>query len=393
MNNNENIEIEEAVTVAAEADAGDSENKGEKKKKYVKGLPLFCWVFLALAAFSAVLMIAYIISEDFADFYNRYPAAFFRAIMAFISGVLPCSIAEAFIIFAPVLVITIIVYANKRYTSSWREVGRFVLIVLSCASLFFSTFALNFGAGYHTSSVDKQLGIERKEVSAEQLHLTAGILVSEINKYTDGLSVNADGSTRMPYGYTTLSKKLVEAYNDVCDDYAFISRFPSQVKPVMLSEPWTYTHIAGVYTYFTGEANINTNFPDYTLPYTAAHEMAHQRGIAREDEANFVAFLVCAASDDEYIRYSGLLNLYEYVSNALYSADKEAYAEVRAKLDPIARTEMSAYSKFFDKYRENVAANVTQTVNNTYLTMQGTPGTKSYGMVVDLAVAYIIGGE
>ena len=50
---------------------------------------------------------------------------------------------------------------------------------------------------------------------------------------------------------------------------------------------------------------------------------------------------------------------------------------------------MAAYSAFFDKYRENVAANVTETVNNTYLTMQGTPGTKSYGMVVDLAVAYL----
>jgi hypothetical protein len=163
------------------------------------------------------------------------------------------------------------------------------------------------------------------------------------------------------------------------------------VKPVLLSEPWTYTHIAGVYTYFTGESNINVNFPDYTLPYTAAHEMAHQRGIAREDEANFVAFLVCAASDDDYIRYSGYLNLYEYVSNALYRADKDAYSEVRAELDPVARMEMSAYSKFFDKYRENVAATVTETVNNTYLTIQGTPGTKSYGMVVDLAVAYIVG--
>ena len=158
---------------------------------------------------------------------------------------------------------------------------------------------------------------------------------------------------------------------------------------ILLSETSTKVTVVQNLPYFTGEANINVNFPDYTLPYTAAHEMAHQRGIAREDEANFVAFLVCAASDDEYIRYSGYLNLYEYVANALYSADKEAYSEVRAKLEPAARKEMSAYSAFFDKYRENVAANVTGAVNNAYLTIQGTPGTKSYGMVVDLAVAYL----
>jgi hypothetical protein len=371
MMNNENIEI-----------------KKEKTKRTFLGLPIFSWILFALAALSLIIMIVYILSEGFADFFNRYPAAFLRGIFAQISGILPCSVAEAFIIFSPFLIVAIIIYANKHFVDSWRSVGKFLLITLSVASLFFSTFALNFGAGYHTSSVDKLLGLDRRDVSAEELRETAEILVEEINKYADKLAVKSTGSSVMPYGYRKLSRKLVEAYDKVCDEHAFISRFPSQVKPVMLSEPWTYTHISGVYTYFSGEANINTNFPDYTLPYTAAHEMAHQRGIAREDEANFVAFLVCAASDDEYIRYSGYLNLYEYVSSALYSADKDAYAEVRAKLAPEARKEMSAYSAFFDKYRENVAANVTGAVNNAYLTIQGTPGTKSYGMVVDLAVAY-----
>ena len=371
MNNNENIEI-----------------KNERKKRTLWGLPIFSWVLFGIAAFSVIIMITYSLWEGFADFYNRYPAAFLRGVFAQISGILPCSIAEAFIIFSPILLVTIIVYANKRFVESWRMVGRFLIITVSVASLFFSTFVLNFGAGYHTSSVDKLLGLDRRDVSAEELRETAEILVEEINKYTDSLAVRSSGSSVMPYGYGKLSEKLVEAYDKVCDEHAFVSRFPSRVKPVMLSEPWTYTHISGVYTYFTGEANINVNFPDYTLPYTAAHEMAHQRGIAREDEANFVAFLVCAASDDEYIRYSGYLNLYEYVANALYSADKEAYSEVRAKLEPAARKEMSADSAFFDKYRENVAANVTGAVNNAYLTIQGTPGTKSYGMVVDLAVAY-----
>ena len=161
----------------------------------------------------------------------------------------------------------------------------------------------------------------------------------------------------------------------------------------MLSEPWTYTHISGVYTYFTGEANINTNFPDYTIPYTAAHEMAHQRGIAREDEANFIAFLVCISSDDPYIRYSGYLEVYEYVASSLYSADKNYYSAVYSSLKTNVRAEMAAYSAFFDKYRENVVANVSEAVNNSYLQIHGTVGSKSYGLVVDLAVAYYRRGE
>ena len=113
--------------------------------------------------------------------------------------------------------------------------------------------------------------------------------------------------------------------------------------------------------------------------------------MAREDEANFVAFLVCMESDDHYIRYSAYLNLYEYVASALYSADPQLYREANAKLSTHVKYEMSAYSEFYEKYRDSVAADVSETVNNTFLTIQGTEGTKSYGMVVDLAVAYIVG--
>ena len=117
-------------------------------------------------------------------------------------------------------------------------------------------------------------------------------------------------------------------------------------------------------------------------------EYLHRRGIAREDEANFIAFLVCISSDDAYIRYSGYLNLYEYVASSLYRADPDLYFEARDQLPMTVRYEMSAYSKFFDKYRDSVAGEISGTVNDLYLKGNGTEGTRSYGLVVDLAVAY-----
>ena len=192
----------------------------------------------------------------------------------------------------------------------------------------------------------------------------------------------------MPYTYREMNDKLIQAYDKFCENHDFLINFYSRVKPVMLSEAMSYTHITGLYAYYTGEANINVDFPDYTVPFTAAHELAHQRGIAREDEANFIAYLVCIGSDDPYIRYSGYLNMYEYVSSALYSADKAAYSKAAAALNAPVRDEMSAYSAFFEKYRNSTASKVSGTINNTYLQIQGTPGTKSYGLVVDLAVAY-----
>ena len=54
-----------------------------------------------------------------------------------------------------------------------------------------------------------------------------------------------------------------------------------------------------------------------------------------------------------------------------------------------AQREMWAYSDFFDKYRDSVASDISGAVNDAYLNFNGAEeGTKSYGMVVDLAVAY-----
>ena len=80
--------------------------------------------------------------------------------------------------------------------------------------------------------------------------------------------------------------------------------------------------------------------------------------------------------------------MYEYVRNSLYSASADMYKDVNDRLSLNVKYELYSYSKFFDKYRKNVVANVSEVVNDTYLKIQGTPGTKSYGMVTDLAVAY-----
>jgi hypothetical protein len=247
---------------------------------------------------------------------------------------------------------------------------------------------LGFGCGYHGSTLDKKMGLDKKPVSVTELENTAAWLSKCVNDEISSIEYKEDDFSRLPYSLAELNKKLLSAYDTVCDEHDFIQRLKSRIKPVMLSEAMSYTHITGVYTYFTGEANLNVNFPDYTLPFTAAHELAHQRGIAREDEANFIAFLVCISSDDPYIRYSGYLNMFEYVAPNIYYASPEKYWAVMDSLAKEARDEIYAYARFFEKYQDSVVGEISESVNNGYLQMQGTVGTKSYGLVVDLTVAY-----
>ncbi len=356
--------------------------------KKIKLLPIPVILILTLSVISAFIYIGFSFSITFSDFVMKYLGTPVRFLLAKATNLLPFSLAEFILMSSPIILLAVSYIAIKKYSHSWRATCAF-MIRASCVLLcIWIIFVLGFAGGYKGTSLDKKLSLERKKVSADELFDTAVMLLENANKEAEEVLFMSNGESLMPYSFSDMTEKLNDAFASFADKNDFVTHFGSSPKQVVLSEPWTYTHIAGVYTFFTGESNINMNFPDYTLPFTTAHEMAHQRGISKEDEANFVAFLVCIESDDHYIRYSAYQNLYEYVRSALYSANKEKFAELADHECSEIKGEMRAYSLFFDKYKENIAANVSGQINNSYLQSQGTPGTKSYGMVVDLAVAY-----
>ena len=127
---------------------------------------------------------------------------------------------------------------------------------------------------------------------------------------------------------------------------------------------------------------------DYNIPATACHELSHLKGFAREDEANFIAYLACTASDNPEFNYSGAMLAYIHANNALYGAGEvELYREIRDSLCDTAKRDLIANSAFWDQYEGKVAEVSTQ-VNNSYLQLNNqSDGVKSYGRVVDLLLA------
>ena len=367
------------------ADGGGAKCPSEAK---YERLPTVCVLLYGLGLLSLVLYVVMINSVSFSDWFNTTVSSFFRTVFAAVTYPLPFSLGEAVIWLLPLALVLVLRHAIRHRCGSWKAAAAYIGILLSVVVTLFSVFVWNFAAGYRGRSLDEKLEIERTEVSAQELYDTAVLLVEAINRETNGVKFQKDGFSEMPYSLEDMNGKLGKAYRDLEETYTFIPTMPARVKPVLASEVMSYMHITGVYSFFTGEANLNVNFPDYTLPYTAAHELAHQRGIAREDEANFMAFLVCSSSDDPYIRYCGYLNLYEYVASALWQADRDLYYMAVAKFNSEVIAEMTAYDRFYDQYRHSTVSQVSGSINNSYLQSQGTPGTKSYGMVVDLAVAY-----
>ncbi len=359
--------------------------------RYLPGACLPIWI-LTLAA--AVCHILFLVNRGFADAFNGTVSVFFRGLTARLTGWLPFSLAETVILSLPVTVPLLIVVCVRKASRGKRYAIRVICGLLAVLAMFYSLFVVTFAAGYRGTTIDRKLGMDRQEVSAIQLYETAMIVVNRLNLLAETVTYGEGVGSICPYSHAKTVELCLDSYEKLAGRYDFLPVLQAPVKQITSSPFMTYTHISGMYTYFTGEANLNTNYPDFVNVYTTAHEMAHQRGIARENEANFLAYLVCIGSEDLYMQYAGYLNMYEYLANPLYMSSPDLYSIMVSHLSDKVKYDLRYYSEFFDKYRDNVAADVSDAVNNTYLVLQGTmEGTRSYGMVVDLAVAYHLGTE
>ena len=387
-------EINDESTGAEETTAPENKKRSRNPIKRMKEGGLFNLPFKIVGWTFLASFVIYLVSRfvpAFAEFWTKYPAHWIRFILAKITGWFPFSLAECLLVCIPVFTLAYIIASSvsSRRDGSDRNFYRWVRPMLILVMVLLLLFFAAFGPAYGRYTLSKNLGLEQAAVSADELFDTALSVSSGAIDVLDNVKFDSSGASIMPYDYNTLVEKVNDAFEKHAEKAEYISHFDSTPKAIALSEPMTYTHISGVYTFMTGEANINTNYPDFLMPFTMAHEMAHQRGIAREDEANFVAFLVCIGSNDDYIRYSGYANMANYLNSALSKADKDKYRTFYLNYLPEElQKEFIAYSDFFDKYRDSVAADISGAINDAYLQANNTAGTASYGLVVDLAVAY-----
>lgn len=156
----------------------------------------------------------------------------------------------------------------------------------------------------------------------------------------------------------------------------------------MASEGMSWAGICGIFMPFTAEANVNTHQPSLLLLSSAAHENAHSLGFAREDEANFIAYLACISSEDPSIRYSGAMLALINCGNALYKSAPDKAAALRETYSDAVIRDIAAYNQYWEGY-EGQVEEAFDSINDSYLKFNlQENGVKSYGMMVDLMLAY-----
>ncbi|MCC6155564.1 MAG: DUF3810 family protein, partial [Candidatus Hydrogenedentes bacterium] len=159
-------------------------------------------------------------------------------------------------------------------------------------------------------------------------------------------------------------------------------------KPVLASRIMSELGIAGFYSPFTGEANYNRDMSAFQIVHTIAHEKAHQRCVANEDEANFLGFLACVLSDEPYARYAGYLFAQRQLMGELIKIDPAA---VRALVSLRCKGVQSdvTYSKIFWHLYGGTAQNLGHAMNDAYLQANRVDGGAfSYQMSARLLVLF-----
>ncbi len=356
-------------------------------------------IFSALFILTVILGIAFSANAEFAELYTLFISPIIRLPISFISSLFPFSLGESLVLITALMTaaaaisgirLLIIKALKLKGQSNFKNYCKIIGCIL--AFVYF-TYTLTFQSSYSRVPISETLGIKAVDMTAENVFSAIENAASELKKLDGEIYYRTGEPTRSDMAFDEMSEEVLECAKSAAKKYPIFQRLVIRAKPIAFSEPMSYTAISGVYTFFTGESNVNTSFSEYTLPFTAAHEYSHQMGIGSEKEAEFSAMLICLESDKAYVKYSAYSQVIITLLNTLYDIDENAFYDAFSMLPTYLIGDMYASSASSAKYSETKADEIASAVNDTYLSLSGDGGVVSYSLSAQLYTAYFSSKE
>ena len=324
---------------------------------------------------------------------NRWLSARFvrplhRALSLLTSRV-PFSVAEVLIGLAAVALIVYIIISVKNLIFRKHRIRQVYIILITLASAglaVYAGFCLLWGVFYYGDDFAAQSGLKSEPVSVEELKTVTAYFAGRCNEYAGQVPRDENGLCAADRAAVLRLSPAV--YTEAEKRYPCLEGPAVRAKGVFFSKVMSYTDFSGFFFPFTAEANVNTDFPPALFASTVAHELAHQRGVAKEQEANFCAVMASLLYGDPVYCYSASLLAYTHLGNALYSADRESWGEVYETLSEPVLRDFAADRSYWQRF-ETPVQTVSNTVYENFLySYDQELGLKSYGACVDLLVNY-----
>lgn len=358
----------------------------------------FCWTLALLPA--ALLLRSYLAARPqlTEDIYSRGIYTWLSRILAPLFGLFPFSVAQALLAALVLWVLWVVVRSCIRCVRrgpAWLLNG--LLRLCAMASVLIFLFYAMWGCNYYRQPLAVNLKYKAGTPTAAELSAMTADEITKISALCPDITYGKNGQSAYPGGFSGMRTQVNAGYGwltaSESPSHPLIGRAYSSPKALWFSQKLAYTGIEGIFVPFTYEPTLNTDYPAFILPFTISHETAHLKGFAREDEANFMAYLACLNNPDVYYQYSGHMNALLYLADALYATDQNQWKEQMQKLDRRAAGDFAAYNAYVQRHAGTVDK-ISSQVNDRYLKSQGQSGVVSYDdFVVLLADRYRTGAQ
>lgn len=357
---------------------------------------------------SLLLNLAGWVSSSFCNCYLTYIFPLWVETYGRIMGILPFSAGEIMLYLAAALIIFFLIWALLRiliYPLLPLKEGK---IFRCCGTVFFwivgvvcVIMTLNCFLLYHVSPINERYTIganSKDQYSAEEIGILRDYVVERANELSAIIKRDENGNLLYEGDMKQEAKRQMQRLSS---SYQNLTGYYPDPKPLANSAFFSQQYIMGYYFPFSMEANYNNIMCEINMPVTMCHELSHLKGFIREDEANFIGYLACVDSEDDFFRYSAYLSVIAYLDRDFLKAlgtDSEEYLshpsiEEWVYADQRFLTEeawdMVEEGALFDTRTVKAASNA---FTETTLVLNGVEDGKiSYSRVVDLLLQYYDG--
>lgn len=287
--------------------------------KWLKKLKWRHWVLISL-----LLIILFIKSSVYWSLeytFRFYP--YIGWMLSHISGIFPFAIGDLFIALSISWVILYPVYQicikKKLIKKGWLRQDATLLKkrmvfchVAEYLLWVYAWFYLAWGLNYSQPIIFVRMRMMPAKVSKQTLRDFANRYVDSINYLSESIS------------YKDLKKRtqdeVLHGYNQLPLRMGINSPFNQhpRVKTMVFTPLSSMAGVTGSMGPFFCEFTLNGDILPHDYPATYAHEFAHFLGVANEGEANFYSYIVCTASADKQVRFSGYYHIFFHVLNNVF---------------------------------------------------------------------------
>lgn len=301
-------------------------------------------------------------------------------VLSFFSNLFPFAIGDLFIFGSITGVIVYPFYARIRKKLPWKRIllrdGEYLLWV-------YVWFYLAWGLNYSQPNFYQRTHIPYTAYTPE-------IFQEFVDNYID--SLNSSFVPVKGIHEEQVRDEAVKLYNQLSDSLG-VHRppFPNPRVKTMVFTPFiSMVGVTGSMGPFFCEFTLNGDIRPHDYPAIYAHEFAHLLGIANEGEANFYSYIVCTASSDKAVKFSGYYHIFFHVLRNVFDILGEKEGEkflkyIRPEIIQLAKSDRN----YWLSKRCKVLDAAQDFIFDLYLRGNHVAeGRKSYSGVVGLILAW-----